>query len=79
MAVKSMNEIAVYMKNMHFRKRFFGGVDENDVWRQLNDLHREYQAAFDTQEECCRVLLKEKDQEIARLKRKIAGMKTERS
>lgn len=71
MAVKSMKEIAVYIKQMRFRKRMFGGVDEGDVWRQLSDLHKEYQTAFDAQCEVSKVRLQEKDREIARLKRRI--------
>lgn len=78
MAVKSMKEIAVYIKQMRFRKKIFGGVDENDVWRQLNDLHKEYQTAFDAQCEVSRVLLQEKDREIARLKRRIRALRSVR-
>lgn len=78
MAVKSMKEIAVYIKQMRFRKKLFGGVDESDVWRQLSDLHREYQTAFDAQKEVNKALLKEKDREIVRLKRYIAELKAAR-
>lgn len=78
MAVKSMKEIAAHIKQMRFRKKIFGGVDESDVWRQLSDLHKEYQNAFDAQEEVSRVLLKEKDREIARLKRCVYELKSVR-
>ena len=78
MAVKTMKEIAVYIKQMRFRRKLFGGVDESDVWRQLSDLHKEYQTAFDAQREASRVLLQEKDREIARLKRHICELKSAR-
>ena len=78
MAVKSMEEIALLLKEMRFQKKIFGGVNEADVWRQLNDLHKEYQAAFDVQEECSRILIKEKEQEILRLKKQIAKLRTNR-
>lgn len=78
MAVKTMKEIAVYIKQMRFRRKLFGGVDESDVWRQLSELHKEYQTAFDAQREVSRVLLQEKDREIARLKRRISELKAVR-
>lgn len=78
MVVKSMKEVAVYIQKMRFRKKLFGGVDESDVWRQLSDLHREYQTAFDAQQEVNRVLLQEKDREISRLKKRIREMQAVR-
>ena len=35
MPAKRMEDIAAYMKQMKFRRKTFGGVDEADVWRQL--------------------------------------------
>lgn len=68
MAAKSMEDIAAYLKNLRFRKKKLGGVDEADVWRQLEKLQGEYQAAFDAQTERSRALLEERDAEIQRLK-----------
>lgn len=76
MAVKSMEGIAQQIKAMRFRKKFFGGVDENDVWRQYAELHREYQVAFAAQEEANQALLRERDRENARLKRQIVELKS---
>lgn len=57
MPAKRMEDIAAYMKQMKFRRKTFGGVDEADVWRQLEGLHQEYQAAFDAQWERSRALI----------------------
>ncbi|MDO5047852.1 MAG: hypothetical protein Q4D88_04810 [Anaerococcus sp.] len=38
-----MNRISEHIKNMKFRKRILGGVDEADVWRQIESLHQLYQ------------------------------------
>ena len=73
MPAKSMEEIAVYLRELHFRTKRIGGVDVADVWRQLEQLHKEYQAAFDAQGERYRALIAERDAEIGRLKRKIGG------
>lgn len=72
MAAKSMEEIAAYLKSLRFRKKRFGGVDEADVWRQLEKLHGEYQSAFDAQSERSRALIEERDAEIRRLQAALA-------
>ena len=38
-----MDHIAKLLEEMKFRKKVFGGVDESDVWRQLERLQQEYQ------------------------------------
>lgn len=63
---KTMQEIAELLQKMKFRKKLFG-VDEADVWRQLENLHREYQAAFDAQAAANAALLKEREDTIAQL------------
>ncbi len=68
MPAKNMEEIAAYLKSLRFRKKKFGGVDEADMWRQLEKLHGEYQSAFDAQWERSRALIEERDAEIRRLK-----------
>lgn len=47
---RTMEDVATYIKGMRFRKKFFGGVDEADVWKQIEALHREYEAVFLAQE-----------------------------
>lgn len=39
---KSIEEIAKLEQNTHFRRRLFGGVDEDDAWLKLEHLHSEY-------------------------------------
>ena len=43
---RTMQDVAEYIKKMRFKKRLFGGVDEADVFRQMELLHREYEAVF---------------------------------
>lgn len=74
MAAKNMAEIAACMKTMRFRKRFIGGVDEADVWRQLEHLQREYQSAFDAQQEQSRALIREREAIISGLKKQLAAV-----
>lgn len=72
MAAKSMEDIASIMKEMRFRKKIFGGVDEADVWRQLEKLQSEYRSAFEAQQERSRALIQEREAIISQLKQKLA-------
>ncbi|PWM20408.1 MAG: hypothetical protein DBX97_03600 [Collinsella tanakaei] len=65
-----MQSICDKLKAMKFRKRLFGGVDEADVWRQLEALQQEYQAVYDAQAAYYQALLDERDQAVARLMRR---------
>lgn len=73
-----MKEITELFEKMHFQKRMIGGVDEMDVWRQLREVQKEYENLLMIQEERSKALIKERDVEIARLKRRLAEGKTER-
>lgn len=66
-----MEDIASVMKEMHFRKKIFGGVDEADVWRQLENLQNEYRFAFEAQQEQNRALIREREIIISQLKRRL--------
>lgn len=68
-----MEEIAAHLSELHFRKKRFGGVEEADVWRQLEQLHKEYQGAFDAQGERYRALIAERDAEIRALRAELGG------
>lgn len=70
MAAKSMEEIAELFKKLRFRKKLVGGIDEADVWKQLDMLQREYRSAYDAQEEYYQALLDERNALIAKLKRR---------
>ena len=65
-----MQSICDKLKAMKFRKRLFGGVDEADVWRQLEALQQEYQNVYDAQAAYYQALLDERDQAVARLMRR---------
>ena len=76
MAAKSMEDIASVMKEIRFRKKIFGGVDEADVWRQLEKLQSEYRSAFEAQQEQSRALIQEREAIISQLKRKLAAVQS---
>lgn len=65
----AMQPIADKLKEMKFRKKLFG-VDEADVWRQLESLQQEYQKVYDAQAAYYQALLDERDQAVARLMRR---------
>ena len=68
MSAKNMEEIAGWLKELKFRKKIIGGVDEANVWNKLDELQAQYQSAFDAQAERYQALLDERDAEIRRLK-----------
>lgn len=69
-----MEDVAGIFAAMKFRRRAFGGVDEMDVWKKLENLQREYRSAYEKQEERFQALLKERDEEIRALREgKLAG------
>lgn len=70
MAAKNMEDIADILKKLKFRKVLIGGVDESDVWKQLEQLQKEYQSAYDAQEEYYQALLDERNATIVRLKKR---------
>ncbi|MBQ7839739.1 MAG: hypothetical protein IJ390_04525 [Lachnospiraceae bacterium] len=78
MAAKGMDDIAALLKGIHFRKKLFGGVDEADVWKQLDMLQKEYRQAFEAQEEQYRALLSERNAMITKLKKQLQGFEGER-
>lgn len=71
MTAKNMDEIAALLKELRFRKKIFGGVDERDVWKKLQLLQKEYRTAFEAQEERSKALLEDREEEIAHLKNQL--------
>ena len=47
--MRTMQDIAQALAGMKFRKKAFGGVEEADVWKKLEDLQRLYQQVYDEQ------------------------------
>ena len=71
MGARNMDDIAEVFKTMKFKKKFFGGVDERDVWKKLDKLQKEYRSAYEMQQVRYETLLQERDEEIASLKVKL--------
>lgn len=71
MASRSLEDIAEFIDKMKFRKSLIGGVDEQSVWKKIEDLNNEYKSVFDEQETKYRTLLEERDLEIKKLKEKL--------
>lgn len=65
MPMRTMKNIADAISAMKFRKKIFGGVDEADVWRQLENLQRLYQLVYDEQAAYYQALIDERDQALA--------------
>ena len=72
MAAKSMDDIALLMKQLKFKKKLFGGVKEMDVWRKLELLHQQYMSVYAVQEALHERALAEKDARIAQLESLLA-------
>ena len=64
--MRTMKNIADAISAMKFRKKIFGGVDEADVWRQIENLERTYQLVYDEQAAYYQALIDERDQALAR-------------
>ncbi len=49
MAAKTMEDIAEMFRRLKFRKKLFGGVEEQDVWKKLDDIQKAYRSAYEAQ------------------------------
>ncbi len=47
-----------WLQKVRFRKKIFGGVDEQDVWKKLEELNRMYEAALNAERTRYDVLLR---------------------
>ena len=63
MPSRNMEDIALYIKGMKFKRRLFG-VDEKDVFEQLELLQKEYRNAFQVMEERYKAKLEEKENQL---------------
>ena len=73
MASKTLEEVAEYMKKLHFRKGLFG-IKPASLWKKLEDLDSEYRSVFYVQEISFEARLKEREEEIAELKKRISAL-----
>ncbi len=72
MAAKNMDDITEFFKTMRFQKKLIGGVSEKSVWRQLEQLQKEYRSAYEIQQGIYENLLQKRDEEIIALKAQIS-------
>lgn len=42
-------KIVEWLEGVSFRKKFFGGVDEQDVWKKINELNDMYERALEAE------------------------------
>ncbi|MDR7871446.1 MAG: hypothetical protein RIN55_11335 [Tissierellaceae bacterium] len=45
----NIKKIADWLEKVCFRKNFFGGVDEQDVWKKIDELNSMYEAALEAE------------------------------
>lgn len=55
--------IADWLDTVHFRRKYFGGVDEADVWKKLNELNTMYDNALMNERARYDALLEKQKQE----------------
>lgn len=46
---ENIKKIADWLEKVSFRKQFFGGLSESDVWKKINELNQMYEAALDAE------------------------------
>ena len=73
MPAKTVEEIALILQRVRFKRRLLGGVDEDDVWRIMDKLQQEYAAVLDAQAEGYNALLDERDRYISYLESQQSG------
>ena len=71
--MRTMQDIAEALSAMKFRKKVFGGVDEANVWKKLEQLQQTYQLVYDEQAAYYQALLDERDQALSRLTARKSG------
>ena len=40
---EKLKEIEEWLEKVRFQKKFFGGVDEQDVWTKISELNKMYE------------------------------------
>lgn len=58
-----MKEILEQLKKTKFKKQIFGGINEADVWKKIEELNSLYEKKFNEQEIKYKTLLKEKERQ----------------
>lgn len=47
---KNIDDISKFLKDVKFKKKTFGGVDEFDVWSKIEKLNNEYKELYELQQ-----------------------------
>ena len=64
---QSLLDIAGHLKELKFKKKLFGGVDQLDVWNKLYQIDKEYQSAIKIQREYYERKIRELEESINKL------------
>lgn len=56
--------IADWLQEVRFRKRLLGGIDENDVWKKLEQLNNMYESALSAERARYDALLAKQRQDL---------------
>ena len=43
---ENLKEIEEWLEKVRFQKKFFGGVNEQDVWNKISELNKMYESAL---------------------------------
>lgn len=46
---ENTKKIAEWLGKVRFRNKFFGGIDEQDVWKKINELNDMYENALEAE------------------------------
>lgn len=76
---KSKKEIAEMIKNTRFRHRLIGGVDEADIWRKIEHLHREYEELIEVERQRAHGVSIEWKQYAHSLEKRICQLEAEKA
>ena len=71
-------KIADWLKTVHFRKKFVGGIDEQDVWSKIEQLNEMYEKALSAERARYDALLAKQRQSTSIKPRTPEPKKTER-
>lgn len=71
---RNMEDIAQMFRTMHFARKWIGGIEERDVWKQLDEVQAQYRAVYNAQRERDLAIIRERDAEIRRLKKRISEL-----
>ena len=60
---QELGKIVSWLKTLKFKKKLFGGVDEADVWKKMDELNKMYEQVFEEERLRYDLLLEERIQQ----------------